>query len=195
MGFFENLGIKFFNNLTNKLDKGLNQHHVIYAEKQDYIFAEEIVEKCKDRNLLGKTSNSYKIYLEGIFLGISDRTSAHPYLVKVIPSSKPQSLQENLMEAQNNEINYKEDPDFNSIDYFNINWFHPIVDSYLEKKQELNKSKQLYQSGDISFFDYFIKRLEVYDDIQEKDHMKYYEGIDRKKYIDKLRDKFRLILR
>ena len=84
---------------------------------------------------------------------------------------------------------------FNLIDYFNTNWFPPTIDSYLEKKQELNKSKQLYQSGDISFFDYFIKRLEVYDAIQEKDHMKYYEGIDKKKYIDKLRDKFRLILR
>ena len=81
------------------------------------------------------------------------------------------------------------------IDYFNTNWFHPIVDSYLEKKQELNKSKQLYQSGDISFFDYFIKRLEVYDFIQEKNHMKHYEGVDRKKYIDILRSKFRLILR
>ena len=195
MGFFENLGIKFFNNLTNKLDKGLNRHHVIYGEQQDYTIAAEIVQKCKDKNLLGKTSNSYKIYLEGIFLGNSDRTLAHPYLIKVIPSSKPQSLQANLMNAQNNEIDYNENPEFNLIDYFNTNWFHPIVDSYLEKKQELNKSKQLYQSGDISFFDYFIKRLEVYDFIQEKNHMKHYEGVDRKKYIDILRSKFRLILR
>ena len=198
MGFFENLGIKFFNNLTNKLEKSskdLSNTYNFYYEKQNYSIAEEIVKKCKDKNLLGKTSNSYKIYLEGIFLGNYDRTLAHPYLIKVIPSSKPQSLQGNLMKAQNNEIDYNENPDFNSIDYFNTNLSHPIVDSYLEKKQELNKSKQLYQSGDISFFDYFIKRLEVYDDIQEKDHIKNYEGFDRKKYIEKLRDKFRSILR
>ena len=195
MGFFENLGIKFFNNLTNKQDKGLNNAYVHDAVLQDYYIAEEIVQKCIDKNLLGKTSNPYKIYLEGIFLGKSDRTTTHPYLIKTIPSSTPQSLKWNLMGFQNNKINYKEDPEFKSIDYFNINWFHPIVDSYLEKKQELNKSKQLYQSGDISFFDYFIKRLEVYDVIQEKDHIKYYEGVDRKKYIDELRDKFRLILR
>ena len=99
------------------------------------------------------------------------------------------------MGFQNNEVDYKEDTDFNLIDYFNTNWFPPTIDSYLEKKQELNKSKQLYQSGDISFFDYFIKRLEVYDDIQEKVHIKNYEGFDRKKYINNLRDKFRLILR
>ncbi len=199
MGFFENLGIKFFNNLTNKLEKSskdLSNTYNFYYEKQNYSIAEEIVKKCKDKNLLGKTSNSYKIYLEGIFLGISDRTSAHPYLVKtIIPSSKSQPLQEKLMGFQNNEIDYKEDTDFNLIDYFNTNWFPSIIDSYLEKKQELNKSKQLYQSGDISFFDYFIKRLEVYDDIQEKDHIKNYEGFDRKKYIEKLRDKFRSILR
>ena len=195
MGFFENLGIKFFNNLTNKQDKGLNNAYVHEAVLQDYYIAEEIVQKCIDKNLLGKTSNSYKIYLEGIFLGNSDRTTTHPYLIKTIPSSTPQSLKWNLMGFQNNKINYKEDPEFKSIDYFNINWFHPIVDSYLEKKQELSISKKLYQSGDISFFDYFIKRLEVYDVIQEKDHIKYYEGVDRKKYIDELRDKFRLILR
>jgi len=198
MGFFENLGIKFFNNLTNKLEKSskdLANTYNFYYEQRDYSIAGEIVQKCKDRNLLGKTSNSYKIYLEGIFLGISDRTSAHPYLVKVIPSSTSQPLQEKLMGFPNNEVDYKEDTNFNLIDYFNTNWFPPIIDSYLEKKQELNKSKQLYQSGDISFFDYFIKRLEVYDDIQEKVHIKNYEGFDRKKYINNLRDKFRLILR
>ena len=199
MGFFENLGIKFFNNLTNKLEKSskdLSNTYNFYYEKQDYLIAEEIVKKCIDKNLTGKISNSYKFYLEGIFLGKSDRTGAHPYLVKtIIPSSTSQPLQEKLMVFQNNEIDYKEDTDFNLIDYFNTNWFPSIIDSYLEKKQELNKSKQLYQSGDISFFDYFIKRLEVYDDIQEKDHIKNYEGFDRKKYIEKLRDKFRSILR
>ena len=96
MGFFENLGIKFFNNLTNKLEKSskdLANTYNFYYEQRDYSIAGEIVQKCKDRNLLGKTSNSYKIYLEGIFLGISDRTSAHPYLVKtIIPSSKSQPL-------------------------------------------------------------------------------------------------------
>jgi hypothetical protein len=195
MGFFEELGSKFFNNLTNKLHKDTAQLYNNSFVAQDVNTAKEIVKVYIDKNFKNSSSNPYKFYLEAIFLGKSDRTCAHPYLVKTIPSSKSSSFIETQMGFQNNEIDYNEDPDFNSIDYFNTNWFHPILDSYLEKKQELEKSKQLYKSGDISFFDYFVKRLEVYDFIQEKEHMKHYEGVDRKKYIDILRSEFRLILR
>ena len=162
MGFFENLGIKFFNNLTNKLEKSskdLANTYNFYYEQRDYSIAGEIVQKCKDRNLLGKTSNSYKIYLEGIFLGISDRTSTHPYLVKVIPSSTSQPLQEKLMGFPNNEIDYKEDTNFNLIDYFNTNWFPPVLESYSNEKEDLSKSKELYINNKINFFEYFIKTL------------------------------------
>lgn len=195
MGFFDEIGSKFFNNLTNKLSKDTTQIYNREFVGQDLFIAGEIVKIYIDKNFKNSSNHSYKFYLEGIFLGQSDRTGAHPYLVKTIPSSKSQPLKEKLMGFPNNEIDYKEDPDFNLTDYFNTNWFHPIVDSYSEKKQELDRSKQLYKSGDISFFDYFIKRLEVYDFIQEKEHIKNYEGIDRKKYIDELRSKFRLILK
>jgi len=195
MGFFDELGSKFFNNLTNKLHKDVSSLYNNKFIEQDVNTAKEIVKIYIDKNFKNTSSNPYKFYLEAIFLGMSDRTCSHPYLVKIIPSSKSPSFINTQMGFQNNEIDYKEDPDFNLIDYFNTNWFHPIVDSYLEKKQELEKSKQLYKSGDISFFDYFVKRLEVYDFIQEKEHMKHYEGIDRKKYLDILRSEFRLILR
>ena len=71
--------------------------------------------------------------------------------------------------------------------YFSSNWFHSIIDSYQKEKEELETSKNSYIDEKINFFDYFKKRLEIYDICQPSNHVKYFEGTVRKKYLDVLR--------
>ena len=66
--------------------------------------------------------------------------------------------------------------------------------TYTNELQELAQSKLLYIENKINFFDYFIKRLQVYDIAQPSEHVKYYDGIDRDKYKNNLRKKFQIIL-
>jgi GTPase involved in cell partitioning and DNA repair len=61
-------------------------------------------------------------------------------------------------------------------------------------KQELTNSKDLYKNGKINFFDYFIKRLQVYNQTQPSKHIQLYKGVDMKKYQDKLRNSLEPIL-
>jgi hypothetical protein len=92
-------------------------------------------------------------------------------------------------------MNWEYDDNFRLNDYINSNWFHSILESYSNEKEELLKSKELYIKGNISFFDYFIKRLSIYDIVKQKDHIRHYEGVNREKYIELLRSKLRLIIR
>ena len=183
MGFFDKLGKKLNKDITNLYNNKFAQ--------QDLNIASEIREFYPIKKT--PNDNNYKFYLEGIFLGQGDRTAAHPYYVKPIPGGKSNFIDSQLGFGDK-KIDYREDPSFDTDDYFNSNWFHPILDIYPEKKNELDSAKKLYRSRKINFFDYFIKRLEVYDFAQEKDHIKYFEGVDRSKYIALLRDEFRTIL-
>jgi hypothetical protein len=65
---------------------------------------------------------------------------------------------------------------------------------FLNLKQELINSKDLYKNGKINFFDYFIKRLQVYNQTQPSKHIQLYKGVDMKKYQDKLRNSLEPIL-
>ena len=65
---------------------------------------------------------------------------------------------------------------------------------HLEFKKELEISKNLYQEEKINFFDYFLKRLQVYNQTQPSKHVKFYKGVDMNKYQNKLRDTFESIL-
>jgi hypothetical protein len=76
MGFFEKLD-KDFNNIYNNI-----------FTKQDLGFAKELADIYLQKN----PKNEYKFYIEGLFLGQSDRTAAHPYFVKVI-KNKPSLIQ------------------------------------------------------------------------------------------------------
>ena len=87
------------------------------------------------------------------------------------------------------------DDSFNLDYYLESNWIDPVLETYKKEKNELINSKNLYISRQISFFDYFIKRLNVYDIAQPSDHMRHYENIIRDKYLNILRSEFRLILR
>ena len=171
-------------------DKSLNVLYNNEFVKQDIKTIKELVKIFLD----GKIDTSYKFYLEGIFLGTTDRTSIHPYLVKVIPAEQKGFLNK-LMGFQGGLIDYKPDDSFDLDEYLNSNWFPPVLESYSNEKEDLSKSKELYINNKINFFEYFIKRLKVYDAIEQKDHITHYENVDREKYIEILRNEFRLILR
>ena len=177
MGFFE------------KLDKDLNNIYNNVFIKQDLNYAKELADIYLQKN----PKNEYKFYVEALFLGVSDRTAAHPYFVKEI-KNKP-SLIENFFGFQGGKINWEYDNNFILDDYTNSNWFHSVLESYPNEKRELLKSKELYIKSNISFFDYFIKRLSIYDTVQQKDHIRHYEGVNREKYIELLRSKLRLVIR
>ena len=172
------------------LDKDLNTIYNNQFIKQDIETAKEISEIYLSKNL----DKTYKFYLEGIFLGVTDRTAAHPYLVRVI-EAKPKGLMNKLLGFQGGKINYEFDNSFNLDHYLKSNWVDPILETYKKENEELITSKNLYISSKISFFDYFIKRLNVYDIVQPSEHIRHYENIIRDKYLDILRSEFRLILR
>ena len=171
-------------------DKSLNALYNNVAVIQDIQTSKELVKVFLNE----KIDTSYKFYLEGIFLGTTDRTSIHPYLVKVIPAEQKGFLNK-LMGFQGGLIDYKPDESFDLDEYLNSNWFPPVLESYSNEKEDLSKSKELYINNKINFFEYFIKRLKVYDAIEQKDHITHYENVDREKYIEILRNEFRLILR
>ena len=171
-------------------DKSLNALYNDGFVKQDIQTSKELVKVFLNE----KIDTSYKFYLEGIFLGRADRTSIHPYLVKVIPAEQKGFLNK-LMGFQGGLIDYKPDDSFDLDEYLNSNWFPPVLESYSNEKGDLSKSKELYVNNEINFFEYFIKRLKVYDAIKQKDHITHYENVDREKYIEILRNEFRLILR
>lgn len=177
-----------------KVDENLNKFYNNEFIGQDLRSAKEISEIYFNRDLKKNSDNTYRLYLEGIFLGISDRTAMHPYLVKTIAPKKVGFL-DKLKGFQGHKIDYNEDPYFNLKNYLNSNWLDPILDSYSKEKDDLLKSKELYIANKINFFDYFVKRLNIYDYVQHSEHMRHYEGVDRKKYIELLRTEFRLILK
>ncbi|WP_440928710.1 hypothetical protein [Candidatus Pelagibacter sp.] len=177
-----------------KADKKLNLFYNNEFIQQDIKAAKEISEIYFDKNFKKDSNDPYKFYLEGIFLGLSDRTAVHPYLVKTVAPDKV-GFWDKLKGFQGHKIDYSEDPNFNLDNYFNLNWFDQILDSYQNHKNDIFKSKELYISNKINFFDFFVKRLSVYDDIQHTQHMRHYEGIERSKYVDLLKEEFRLILR
>jgi hypothetical protein len=172
-----------------KLDKDLNFLYNNFYTKQDLYYVKELADIYLKKN----PKNEYKFYVEALFLGLSDRTAAHPYFVKEI-KNKP-SLLENFFGFQGGKINWEYNDNFKLNEYIDSNWFHPVLESYSNEKKELLKSKELYTKGNISFFDYFIKRLSIYDTVKQKDHIRHYEGVNREKYIELLRSKLRLVIR
>jgi hypothetical protein len=130
MGFFDKLGKKLNKDFTNLYNNKFAQ--------QDLHIASEIREFYPIKKT--PNDNNYKFYLEGIFLGKGDRTAAHPYYVKPIPGGKSNFIDSQLGFGDK-KIDYREDPSFDTDDYFNSNWFHPILDIYPEKKNELDSAK------------------------------------------------------
>ena len=53
-----------------------------------------------------------------------------------------------------------------------------------------NRAKEMYYEREINFFEYFIRRLQVYSELEASLFMKHYKGIDMEAYKSKLRKIF-----
>ena len=136
-----------------------------------------------------------KFYIEAIFLDVSDRSSSHPVInFQTQEGSGLAKKIDNFLGNEGRTIIWETDPSFDLNNYFSSNWFHPTLDTYIKEKDELTLSKEHYIEGKINFFDYFSKRLEVYDICKPSDHIKYYKGVDKKQYLNKLRRIFEIVL-
>jgi|ETNmetMinimDraft_16_1059900.scaffolds.fasta_scaffold71655_1 hypothetical protein len=166
----------------------------------------DLAVQLKDRLLkLSKHEENFrskKFYFEAIFLDLFDRTSSHPRIKFELTKIKQETIMQKWKQARNSfwgfgdqEATWKFPEEGFDLDaYFSSNWFHPSIDSYPNEKKELETSKNSYKQSDITFFDYFKKRLAIYDVVEPTDHIKYYKGIIRKKYLDLLRKKMEVIL-
>ena len=147
---------------------------------------------------LNKTDSLFKknkLYNEAIFLDLTDRTECHPRTS--FKTEDRGGLLGGIVKSfgmGNQKVVWELDESFNKEYYFSINWFDNSLDMHLEFKKELEISKNLYQEEKINFFDYFLKRLQVYNQTQPSKHVKFYKGVDMNKYQNKLRDTFESIL-
>jgi len=182
MGFFQN----YFQKRTNKM-----------IEAQDYELAEQLMNADlsfqhtdKDENgepdflLIGKKV----FHLEGIFLDLTDRTQAHPRVPFATEDrgGKFQNLVKE-MGLGNRKVIWKPSELFNVQNYMAENWFPASLEMYTQEFNELTRAKELYCEREISFLEYFFKRLDTYDLCEMPTFLKYYEGVDLIKYKNKIR--------
>ena len=165
--------------------------------RQDFELAEELMNADlsfqhtdKDENgdpdylLIGK-----KIYhLEGIFLDLTDRTQSHP---KVPFATEDRGgVFQNIVKDMglgNRKVIWKPSELFNVQNYIADNWFPAGLEMYTQEFEELTRAKELYCEREISFLEYFFKRLDTHDICEMPTFLKYYEGVDLEKYKKKIR--------
>ena len=63
-----------------------------------------------------------------------------------------------------------------------------------ELEKQLINAKNLYEKRSISFFQFFLKRMEVYENVKPENFIKFYSGVDFERYKKKLRDILEIIL-
>ena len=164
--------------------------------QQDYELAEQLMnadlsfQHDKDEN--GDPdypSITKKVYhLEAIFLDLTDRTQAHP---KVPFATEDRGgVFQNIVKDMgmgNRKVIWKPSDLFNVENYMAENWFPAGLEMYTQEFNELTRAKELYCEREISFLEYFFKRLEIYDICEMPTFLKYYEGVDLEKYKNKIR--------
>tara|TARA_Y100000294_G_C8400148_1_gene274444 strand:+ start:66 stop:632 length:567 start_codon:yes stop_codon:yes gene_type:complete len=158
----------------------------------DFHLAKQLREALID---LKKNDDQYKtkkFFFEGIFLDLTDQTQSHPIInVKRKTISKESTLFSPLGQE---EIVWELTEDFDLEKYFNDNWFVKSLDLNLEKKKELENSKKLYKESEINFFEYFRKRIEIYQIIKPSEFEKFYKGVKLDVYQSNLRKVFEMVL-
>ena len=164
--------------------------------QQDYELAEQLMDADlsfqydKDEN--GDPdypSITKKVYhLEGIFLDLTDRTQAHP---KVPFATEDRGgVFQNIVKDMgmgNRKVIWKPSDLFNVENYMAENWFPAGLEMYSLEFDELTRAKELYCEREISFLEYFFKRLDIYYICEMPTFLKYYEGVDLEKYKNKIR--------
>ena len=137
-----------------------------------------------DYLLIGK-----KVYhLEGIFLDLTDRTQSHP---KVPFATEDRGgVFQNIVKDMglgNRKVIWKPSELFNVQNYIADNWLPAGLEMYTQEFEELTRAKELYCEREISFLEYFFKRLDTYNICEMPTFLKYYEGVDLEKYKNKIR--------
>lgn len=163
--------------------------------RMDFELANDFKKAVLDLNKSDSLFYKKKLYFEAIFLDLTDRTEHHPRTNFEVEDRG--GLFSGFVKSfgfGNKKIIWKLDSRFNPEYYFSANWFHDSLDMYLDLKQELTNSKNLYKVSKINFFDYFIKRLQVYNQTQPSKHVQLYKGVDMKKYQEELRNYLEPIL-
>ena len=163
----------------------------IFLENQDYEFAKELHQGMEELAESEKAKHGQLQHLEGIFLDITDRTHTHPRVPFATEDrgGKFQNFVKDLGFG-NRKIIWKPSDLFNLHTYYAAHWFPASLEMHPLKYSEMEEAKLLYKERRINFMEYFIKRLEIYNDTETAKFVKYYEYVDLEKYKKKLRDIF-----
>lgn len=172
--------------------------HTKAIEKMDYEKANGVRDALIALNKNDPLFNEKKFFFEGIFLDLTDRTEKHPQ-IPIITKKKEKGFLSNLQKEFSGgndplEIQWVYNEEFNLEEYFSSNWFDPSISTNSQLENDLNKSKDLYKSKKIDFFQFFIKRMDVYENVEPSNFIKWYTGVDLNKYKKKLREIFEPIL-
>ena len=183
---------KFLKELESKIYDSGHRATNFWLLCLDFHLAKQLREALID---LKKNDDQYKtkkFFFEGIFLDLTDQTQSHPIInVKRKTISKESTLFSPLGQE---EIVWELTEDFDLEKYFNDNWFVKSLDLNLEKKKELENSKKLYKESEINFFEYFRKRIEIYQIIKPSEFEKFYKGVKLDVYQSNLRKVFEMVL-
>jgi hypothetical protein len=88
------------------------------------------------------------------------------------------------------EVLWETNLDFNLEEYFSLDWFPSSIKIYKDEYEDLIKSKEFYSKDKIDFFDFYLKRIDCFNNCNEKKHLNGFKNINQKKHIEKLRDIF-----
>ena len=155
----------------------------------DFELANEFKKAFLNLNKTDNQFNKKKLYNEAIFLDLTDRTECHPRMsFKMEDRGGLFSGLKKGLGMGNQKVVWELDETFDTEYYFSTNWFDHSTEMYLDLKKELENSKNLYKEEKINFYDYFLKRLQVYNQTQPSKHVQLYKGVDMNKYQNKLRD-------
>ena len=182
MNFFQNYFQKRNNNIVANLDYELAEQFM----NADFKFVERDLDENGQYD--GISIGKKFFHLEGIFLFLTDRTLSHPqipYRHEDRGGRFGNILKE--MGFGNRKVIWQPSDLFDYNAYFDADWFPEQLKMYHKEYDELIEAKELYSERAISFLDYFFKRLDTYNACEMPTFIKYYRGVDLKKYKDKIR--------
>ena len=182
MNFIQNYFLKISNKSVANLDYELAEQFM----NADFKFVEKDVDENGQYNglLIGKKF----FHLEGIFLFLTDRTLSHPQ-VPYAHEDRGGKFANIIKEIGfgNRKVIWQPSDLFDLDTYLEADWFPQQLKMYHKEYDELLEAKELYSERAISFLDYFFKRLDTYNACEMPTFIKYYRGVDIKKYKDKIR--------
>lgn len=182
MNFIQNYFQKRSNNIIAALDHELLEQ--LFDTDYDFIKNDFKTNGELDGKVIGKKF----FHVEGIFLNLTDRTLSHPK-VPFRHEDRGGKFANLIKEFGfgNRKVIWQPSDLFNLDDYFEANWFPDGLEIYHRQFNEMNDAKELYSERRISFLEYFFKRLDIYLECEMPTVLKYYEGVNIKKYKDKIR--------